>query len=132
MSAAHDVSKDKASILGPTLKFKGELSSQEDLVIHGQAEGSIGPAPRVTIGPEAVIKAGVTAEAIVVEGSVEGDLKATGSITVRARANVRGNLEAPTINVAEGATLNGSIRMEPRRSDSSSLGSAYARTGTGE
>jgi len=132
MSAAHDVSKDKASILGPTLKFKGELSSQEDLVIHGQVEGSIGPAPRVTIGPEAVIKAGVTAEAIVVEGSVEGDLKATGSITVRARANVRGNLEAPTINVAEGATLNGSIRMEPRRSDSSSLGSAYARTGTGE
>ncbi len=101
-------------------------------VIHGNVEGSIGPAPRVTIGPEAVIKAGVTAEAIVVEGSVEGDLKATGSITVRARANVRGNLEAPTINVAEGATLNGSIRMEPRRPDSSSLGSAYARTGTGE
>ncbi len=54
MSAAHDVSKDKASILGPTLKFKGELSSQEDLVIHGQVEGRIGPAPRVTIGPEAV------------------------------------------------------------------------------
>ncbi len=138
MSAAHDFSKDKASILGPTLKFKGELSSQEDLVIHGQVEGTIGPAPRVTIGPEAVIKAGVTAEVIVVEGTVEGDLKAHGSITVRARANVRGNLEAPAINVAEGATLNGSIKMEPRRTDSYSAtsGSAgdngYVRTGTGE
>jgi cytoskeletal protein CcmA (bactofilin family) len=138
MSAAHELSKDKASILGPTLKFKGELSSQEDLVIHGHVEGTIGPAPKVTIGPEAVIKAGVTAEVIVVEGNVEGDLKAHGSITVRARANVRGNLEAPAINVAEGATLNGSIKMEPRKADSYSstavtgADSSYARTGTGE
>jgi len=137
MSAAHDVSKDKASILGPTLKFKGELASQEDLVIHGHVEGTIGPAPKVTIGPEAVIKAGVTADVIVIEGSVDGDLKAHGSITVRAKANVRGNLEAPAINVAEGATLNGSIKMEPRRAqgESSSYSgsdSAFARTGTGE
>ena len=137
MSAAHDPSKDKASILGPTLKFKGELASQEDLVIHGHVEGTIGPAPKVTIGPEAVIKAGVPADVIVIEGSVDGDLKAHGSITVRAKANVRGNLEAPAINVAEGATLNGSIKMEPRRAqgESSSYSgsdSAFARTGTGE
>ncbi len=132
--SAHDFSKDKTSILGPTVKFKGELSSQEDLLIHGQIEGSIGPAPKVTIGPDAVIKAGVTAETIVVEGKVEGDLKAHQSITVRANANVRGNIEAPAINVAEGATLNGSIKMEPRRADSSaySAGGSYARTGTGE
>lgn len=134
MSAAHDFAKDKTSILGPTLKFKGELSSQEDLLIHGQVEGSIGPAPKVTIGPEAVIKAGVTAETIVVEGKVEGDLKAHQSITVRASANVRGNVEAPAINVAEGATLNGSIKMEPRRAEAQAPAAetGYARTGTGE
>jgi cytoskeletal protein CcmA (bactofilin family) len=138
MSASHVAATDKASVLGPTLKFKGELSSQEDLVIHGQVEGTVGPAPKVTIGPEAVIRAGVTAEVIVVEGSVEGDLKAHGSITIRARANVRGNVEAPAINVAEGATLNGSIKMEPRRADGHSRpagadGEAgYARTGTGD
>jgi cytoskeletal protein CcmA (bactofilin family) len=138
MSAMHDGKSVKESILGPTLKFKGELSSQEDLVIHGQIEGTVGPAPKVTIGPEAVIKGGVTAEVIVVEGNVEGDMKAQASITVRAKANVRGNLEAPSINVAEGATLNGSIKMQPRRADGfSSTSSAdglggYARTGTGE
>jgi cytoskeletal protein CcmA (bactofilin family) len=138
MSAMHDGKSVKESILGPTLKFKGELSSQEDLVIHGQIEGTVGPAPKVTVGPEAVIKGGVTAEVIVVEGNVEGDMKAQASITVRARANVRGNLEAPSINVAEGATLNGSIKMQPRRADGYSSTpsvdglSGYARTGTGE
>ena len=86
MSALHPSATDKASILGPTLKFKGELSSQEDLVIHGQIEGTVGPAPKVTIGPEATIKGGITAEVIIVEGNVEGDLKAHASITVRAKA----------------------------------------------
>ena len=112
MAAAHDPASDRASILGPTLRFKGELSAGEDLVIHGQIEGSVGPAPKVTIGPEAHVKAGVNADVIIVEGRVEGDLKAQVSITVRPRANVRGNLEAPVINIAEGATFNGGIRME--------------------
>jgi cytoskeletal protein CcmA (bactofilin family) len=113
MPSSSDFASDRASILGPTLRFKGELSASEDLVIHGQVEGSIGPAPRVTIGPEAHVKAGVTADVIVVEGRVEGDLKAQSSIAVRPKANVRGNLEAPVVNIAEGAKFNGSIKMEP-------------------
>ena len=138
MSASFSVATAKASVLGPSLKFKGELSSEEDLVIHGQVEGTVGPAPRVTIGPEAHIKGGVTADVIVVEGRVEGDLTAQVSITIAAKADVRGNLTAPAINVAEGATLNGSIRMEPRRAGAHghATGSAgqvaFARTGTAE
>lgn len=112
MASSSDFASDRASILGPTLRFKGELSASEDLVIHGQVEGSVGPAPKVTIGPEACVKAGVTADVIVVEGRVEGDMKAQVSITVRPRANVRGNLEAPAINIAEGAKFNGGIKME--------------------
>lgn len=112
MPSSSDFASDRASILGPTLRFKGELSASEDLVIHGQVEGSIGPAPKVTIGPEAHVKAGVTADVIVVEGRVEGDLKAQVSIAVRPKADVRGNLEAPVVNIAEGAKFNGSIKME--------------------
>jgi cytoskeletal protein CcmA (bactofilin family) len=122
MPAPHNAS-DSASILGPTLRFKGELSAREDLVIHGQVEGTIGPAPKVTIGPEAHVKAAVTADVIVIEGEVDGDMKALVSITVRSKANVRGNLEAPTVNIAEGATFNGGIKMEPSRAEPS-----HART----
>lgn len=120
MAGANDVAADRGSILGPTLRFKGELSAGEDLVIHGQVEGTIGPAPRVTIGPEAHVKAGVHADEIVIEGRVEGDLHAQVSITVRPKANVRGNLEAPVINIAEGASFNGGIKMEPASSQAGS------------
>ena len=135
MAAAHNLVSERASILGPTLRFKGELSTAEDLVIHGQVEGTIGPAPRVTIGPEAQVKASVNADVIIVEGQVEGDLKAGVSITVRPKASVRGNLEAPVINIAEGASFNGGIKMEPLASGASSIPgrnreSSPVRTGT--
>jgi cytoskeletal protein CcmA (bactofilin family) len=135
MAVAHDLASERASILGPTLRFKGELSTADDLVIHGQVEGTIGPAPKVTIGPEAHVKAGVNADVIIVEGQVDGDLKAGVSITVRPRARVRGNLEAPVINIAEGATFNGGIKMEPRAAAASAIPGGTrevnpARTGT--
>lgn len=129
MAASYDASTDRASILGPTLRFKGELSAGEDLVIHGQVEGTVGPAPKVTIGPEAHVKAGVNADVIIVEGRVEGDLTAKVSIAVRPKADVRGNLEAPVITIAEGAAFNGGIKMEPARSESSAA--SPVRTGTG-
>jgi cytoskeletal protein CcmA (bactofilin family) len=134
--ASHDLVSERGSILGPTLRFKGELSTGEDLVIHGQVEGTIGPAPKVTIGSEASVKASVNADVIIIEGQVEGDLKAGVSITVRTKANVRGNLEAPVINIAEGATFNGGIKMEPRAAEASYTSgrareTSPVRTGTG-
>jgi cytoskeletal protein CcmA (bactofilin family) len=135
MAAAPNLSSERTSILGPTLRFKGELSTAEDLVIHGQVEGTVGPAPKVTIGPEAHVKASVKADVIIVEGQVEGDLKADVSITVRPRARVRGNLEAPAIHIAEGATFNGGIKMEPRAAEVAAIpghgrDAGPARTGT--
>jgi cytoskeletal protein CcmA (bactofilin family) len=130
MTVSHDPASDRASILGPTLRFKGELSAGEDLVIHGHVEGTIGPAPRVTIGPEAQVKASINADVIIVEGRVDGDLHAQVSITVRPKANVRGNLESPVINIAEGATFNGGIKMEPGPSQVSSM-PGHAREANG-
>jgi cytoskeletal protein CcmA (bactofilin family) len=129
MTASHDPASDRASILGPTLRFKGDLSAGEDLVIHGQVEGTIGPAPKVTIGPEAHVKAGINADVIIVEGRVDGDLHAQVSITVRPKASVRGNLEAPVINIVEGASFNGGIKMEPGASQANS-GPGHARAAT--
>jgi cytoskeletal protein CcmA (bactofilin family) len=89
----------------------------------------------VTIGPEAMVKATVTAEVIVVEGKVEGDLKAQSSVAVRQKANVRGNIEAPAINIAEGACFNGSIKMDTTRAgqvEKLARSPGAVRTGTGD
>jgi cytoskeletal protein CcmA (bactofilin family) len=103
--------KQPSSILGPTLRFKGELRAEEDFTLQGQIEGSIHHTQNLTIGPDGVVKGDSRALNVVVEGTVEGDLYALESISVRATARVTGNLFAPRISIAEGANFNGRVDM---------------------
>jgi cytoskeletal protein CcmA (bactofilin family) len=116
MSDPYDTASERVSVLGPTLRFKGELSAEEDLVIHGEVEGTIGPSPRVTVGAEAKVTASVHAATVIVEGRVEGDVKAEKAVVVKASADVRGNIESPTVNIVEGARFNGQVTMAPAES----------------
>ena len=100
-----------SSVLGPTLKFKGELTANEDLVIQGQIEGSINHTSNLTIGEEGKLKADVVAEHISVEGKVDGDLQGRNSVVVTNSANVEGNIYSPVVTLHEGATFNGKIDM---------------------
>ncbi|HEX4241476.1 MAG TPA: polymer-forming cytoskeletal protein [Steroidobacteraceae bacterium] len=100
-------------MLGPTLRFRGELSAQEDLIVQGSVEGTITHTQTLTIGTDGSMKGNIRARVIIVDGKVEGDLHATESVSIRATAKVRGNVFAPRISVAEGAYLNGQVDMQP-------------------
>ncbi len=112
MSNPYDNARDKkSSVLGPTLKFKGELSADEDLLIQGKVEGTIRHSSSLTIGDGGHVKADVGAEYIVVEGRVEGDLNGSKCVKVRETAKIDGNIVSPSVSLVEGATFNGQIDM---------------------
>ena len=79
MSSANDPQREQVSILGPTLRFKGELHADEDLMIHGQIEGSITHSQRLTVCRDGRVKADIHGSVIAVEGQVEGDLEGSTS-----------------------------------------------------
>ena len=101
-----------SSVLGPTLKFKGELSADENLLIKGRIEGTINHSSSLTVGDGGHIKADVAAEYIVVEGRVEGDLKGSKCVKIRESAKIDGNIVSPNVSLVEGATFNGKIDMD--------------------
>jgi cytoskeletal protein CcmA (bactofilin family) len=103
----------RASVLGPTLKFRGELSAQEDLIVQGSVEGSITHTQSLTVGTDGTMKGDIRARVIVVDGKVEGDLYATESVSIRATAKVKGNVFAPRVGISEGAFFQGQIEMQP-------------------
>jgi cytoskeletal protein CcmA (bactofilin family) len=106
-------SAPRASVLGPTLKFRGELSAQEDLIIQGSVEGSITHTQNLTVGTDGTMKGDIRARVIVVDGKVDGDLYATESVNIRATAKVKGNVFAPRVGIVEGAFFQGQIEMQP-------------------
>jgi cytoskeletal protein CcmA (bactofilin family) len=103
----------RASVLGATLRFRGELSAQEDLIVQGSVEGSITHTQNLTIGTDGTMKGDIRARVIVIDGKVEGDLYATESVNIRATAKVKGNVFAPRVGISEGAFFQGQIEMQP-------------------
>src|SRR6266404_4768901 len=110
MSNPYDSATERASILGPTLYFKGDLTAEEDLLIQGRVEGSITHTQRLTVGAQGTVKANIRA-LIIIEGTVDGDLQADKSVFVKETAKVCGNIYAPTVSIMEGANFSGSIDM---------------------
>lgn len=103
----------RASVLGATLRFRGELSAQEDLIVQGSVEGSITHTQTLTIGTEGSMKGDIRARVIIIDGKVDGDLYATEVISIRATAKVKGNVFAPRVGVTEGAFFQGQVDMQP-------------------
>jgi cytoskeletal protein CcmA (bactofilin family) len=102
----------KGSTLGATLRFKGDLVADEDLVVQGQIEGSILHTRSLTIGSQGLVRGDIRARRIIVEGSVEGNLYALERATLRPSAIVRGDIYAAEIVIEDGASLNGRIDMD--------------------
>jgi cytoskeletal protein CcmA (bactofilin family) len=115
MSDPYDTASERMSVLPPTLKFKGELSADEDLLIQGMVEGTIHHTQRVTICEEGKVKANINAQTIKIEGTVEGDLHAERSVFVAESGNLRGNIRAPSVSLIEGSHFNGAIDMDMKK-----------------
>jgi cytoskeletal protein CcmA (bactofilin family) len=112
MGNPNDPPREQVSILGPTLRFKGELHAEEDLMIRGHVEGSITHSQRLTICRDGHVKADIQGQVIAVEGTVEGDLNATTSVAIMESGHLNGDVRAPSVSIVEGANFNGSVLMD--------------------
>ncbi|MFT3905180.1 MAG: polymer-forming cytoskeletal protein [Steroidobacteraceae bacterium] len=105
-------SNENVSVLGPTLRFKGELHADEDLQIHGHVEGTITHTKYLTVGRDGHVKADIQGHIIAVQGTVEGDLTAETSVAITDTGHLTGDIRAPSISINDGADVNGKVTME--------------------
>jgi cytoskeletal protein CcmA (bactofilin family) len=109
----------KVAVLGPTLKFKGELSAEEDFILQGSLEGSINNPQCVTIGTDGTVIGDIKARVITIDGKIEGDLYGDESVVVHESGRVTGNIYAPRVGIVEGAFFSGRIEMGGKQAASS-------------
>lgn len=109
--AAKPKQEVRVAVLGPTLRFKGELSAEEDFILQGRIEGSINHTQSVTIGEQGSCAGNIHARRITIDGTVEGDLHASESVTVHETGRVTGNIFAPRVGIVDGAYFNGRVEM---------------------
>jgi cytoskeletal protein CcmA (bactofilin family) len=115
-------SPEGSTVIGRSVTITGELSGKEDLYMDGVVEGTISlPESRLTIGPNARVKADINAHDVVIYGLVEGNIRATGRIELRESAVMRGDIVAERLSIEENASIKGKVELSEisgaRRSD---------------
>jgi cytoskeletal protein CcmA (bactofilin family) len=107
-----DGGSDEMANIGKSISIKGDLTGNEDLVLEGKVEGKVDlPNNQLTVGANGSVKAEIEAKAVVVVGKVTGNIRGTDRIEIQATGIVEGDVSAPRLIVAEGAVLNGAIKM---------------------
>ena len=98
------------SMIGKSIRIKGEISSSDPVYVYGTVEGSINaPEHRVTIGKEGRVKADIHAREVVIMGEVCGNLDGRERVEIRSDGSLLGDLSTSRVFIEEGAVLSGSI-----------------------
>lgn len=102
-----------STVIGKSVVIRGDLSANEDLFLDGDIEGTITLAEsRLTVGPNARLRASVTVRDIVVFGHLTGNIHATGRVDLRQSAFVQGDILAGRLSIEESAVLKGSVELK--------------------
>ncbi|MGD8783608.1 MAG: polymer-forming cytoskeletal protein [Thioalkalispiraceae bacterium] len=113
-TARNTVSKESSAAIGASIRIRGDVSGDENLIIQGEVDGTIVvQGHNVTISKTGKVKANIEAKQIIVEGKLEGDLSGDEKVIIRETGNVYGNIVAPRVKLEDGAMFKGSIEMEP-------------------
>ena len=90
---------------------EGDVSGDVSLEVAGRLEGSVRVEGLCHVGPEGSVQGDIAAGTIVIEGRVEGSTLVADKLELGARAQVRADVYARIVAVAEGAVLDGQVRM---------------------
>jgi cytoskeletal protein CcmA (bactofilin family) len=104
---------DSVTVVGPDVSFKGEMSFEGSMKLEGKFEGKITSKGRLGLGKGGQITADVTVGQFNVEGTFKGNVTATERIELAASAHVLGDIRAPKLVIAEGASFVGNVHVSP-------------------
>ena len=102
------------SRIGESAKFKGDIHSDEDLLIDGQVEGEIDiPKHMLVIGTTSSVKANIQARSLVVQGELIGKVQVSERTQITATGRLNGDLVTGRIVIEDGGRLRGTSDVRP-------------------
>jgi cytoskeletal protein CcmA (bactofilin family) len=99
------------SVIAVGMTVRGNLDSNGTVKIEGTVEGDVHTRAQALVAKGGAVHGDLSADEIVVGGTVTGAVRARGRVEIQTGAVVDGDVTTRRILVAEGATLNGLVRM---------------------
>ena len=101
------------TIIGASLLITGEITSQEDITIHGRVKGQIRMEEgSLLVALKASVDADVEGARVTIQGTLAGNVAASERIELTPTADVSGMLTTCAIVMHDGARFNGLIDVD--------------------
>lgn len=105
--------KDAETIIGSSIRVKGNFQGQGNIIVEGALEGSLKTDASIYIGNQAKIVANTEAKDVIVNGEVHGNIKAKNYLAIGGTAKIFGDLQYGEVSIERGAVINGQLLMLP-------------------
>jgi cytoskeletal protein CcmA (bactofilin family) len=100
------------TVIGSSLIIDGEISGDEDLVIQGTVKGKISLRESLFVESSGVVEADIETQNVEIAGRVTGNIAATDKVELKSDCRVVGDIKAPRILIADGASFKGNVDMD--------------------
>ena len=103
------------TVIGSSIMIDGEISGDEDLVIQGTVKGRISVKESLFVEGSGVVEADIETQNVEIAGQVTGNIVASDKVELKSDCRVIGDIKAPRVLIADGASFKGNVDMEPAR-----------------
>ncbi len=100
------------TVIGSTIVIDGEITGDEDLVIQGTVKGKIALKESLFVEESGSVEADIETQNVEVSGQVTGNITATEKVELKTQCRVIGDVKAPRILIADGASFKGNVDMD--------------------
>jgi cytoskeletal protein CcmA (bactofilin family) len=101
-----------STVIGAGITIEGEITTDEDVVIHGTVRGKLQAKEGVTVESGATVEADIAGGALRVAGTITGNITSSDRVDLQSGARVIGNVKAARITIADGAQFKGNVDMD--------------------
>ena len=107
----------QTAAIGSSMHIKGDIKTNEELLVDGEVEGSLESHSLLTVGPNGKVRANIKAREVIIFGRVQGNVDVTEKLAIREQGSLVGDIRTAGISIDDGAYFKGSIdiiRPDPK------------------
>lgn len=100
------------SVIGPSIQIEGDITGSDALTVLGTVRGGrISVKEALTVAASGRIEGDVESSTVDISGVIQGNVAATDKVELKSGGKLVGDVKAPRILIADGASFKGNINM---------------------